>query len=276
MELLKVEGLTVRDEEKGETLAENISFSLSNHECLGIIGESGSGKSVTCRALLGLLQGKLAVTGSAAFGGEELIKMAPQRLREIRAQHISLMMQDAMNAFDPLYTIGAQLAETFREARGMKRREAWEAAVAVVRSVGLAAPGEDPARVLKKYPHQLSGGMLQRCMTGLALALKPEILIADEPTTALDSINQRAIVENIRRLRRETGMAVIFISHDLGVVKYLADRLLVMRRGRIVESGEASEVFEHPQEEYTRYLIESRRRMSGQFRRAVSEGGAHD
>lgn len=265
MELLKVENLTVVDRVNHEVLVENIHFTLEENRCLGIVGESGSGKSVSCKAILGLLSDTLKVTGSAKYRGNELIGMSQEELRKVRADHITMVMQDAMSAFDPLYTIGFQMVETLMEVRGMSKREAYEESIRVLNMMKMA----EPSWVMKKFPHQLSGGMLQRCMIGLALALKPHIIVADEPTTALDSINQREVVESFLRLRREEGVSLIFISHDLGVVQCLADDLMVMCGGKQVESGSAKEIFRHPKEEYTRYLIRTRLEMTENFRRAM-------
>lgn len=183
-----------------------------------------------------------------------------------------MILQDAMTAFDPLARVGSQMAETFVQNLGMDKKAAKAMAPEVLAALNI----REPEQVVRKYPHQLSGGMLQRCMIAIALAMKPAIIIADEPTTALDAVNQRQVVEAFELLRQETGTALIFISHDLGVVKRLCDDLLVMEKGCGVEAGRAEEVFRNPQNAYTRYLIDTRLMITDSFKKAMKKEARHE
>ena len=183
-----------------------------------------------------------------------------------------MIPQDAMTSFDPLYTIGYQMIETFVENLGISKEESKKLAIESLDKMLI----NNPEEVIKKYPHQLSGGMLQRCMIAIAIAMKPDIIIADEPTTALDSINQREVVEEFKRLRDVTGTSLIFISHDLGVVQSLADDILVMKNGECVEYGTAKKIFENPQHEYTKYLIDTRVSLTESFIKAMEKGDTDD
>ncbi|HWR39861.1 MAG TPA: ABC transporter ATP-binding protein [Patescibacteria group bacterium] len=267
MTLLKVKDLTVRDVRNNEIVVKNINFDLAANTCLGIVGESGSGKSMTCKALLGLTHPWLKVTGQIDFDGKNLLTVSRETLRQIRGQRIGMVLQDAMTAFDPLCTIGDQMIETLCEHTAVNKKAAATAVEEALEKMCI----REPIAVCKKYPHQLSGGMLQRCMIALTIALKPDIIIADEPTTALDSINQREVVEEFQRLRELTGTALIFISHDLGIVQSLAHQVLVMRNGERVEYGAAQAVFQNPQHEYTRYLVDTRISLTQSFRDAMQK-----
>jgi len=270
--LLTVRNLKVTDLREQAEIIHGISFELKKNSCLGIVGESGSGKSMMAKAILGLTNPWLRREGTAKLSSEhsvlDLLQQDESMLRAIRRQRICMILQDAMSAFDPLEKIGSQLSETFIENKGICRSEARSMVLAALQMVNMS----EPEQVLKKYSHQLSGGMLQRCMVATALAMKPDIIVADEPTTALDSINQRLVVEEFKQLRQETGTALIFISHDLGVVKHLADQLLVMRCGERVEYGDARSIFKNPQHEYTKYLIDSRLEMSKSFQKTMKRG----
>lgn len=274
--LLRVKDLSVTDVRDGQVIVNNLSFELRANRCLGIVGESGSGKSMTARAVLGLLNPWLKTTGSALFaqnGGEaELIGLEESQLRHIRAREICMILQDAMTAFDPLARLGSQMAETFVQNLEMDKKAAKALAPEVLAALNI----RDPEQVVRKYPHQLSGGMLQRCMIAIALAMKPAVIIADEPTTALDAVNQRQVVEAFELLRQETGTALIFISHDLGVVRRLSDDLLVMEKGCGVEAGRAEEVFQNPQNDYTRYLIDTRLMITDSFKKAMNKEARHE
>lgn len=270
--VLSVRNLTVTDLRNQEKIIDGVSFDLKKNKCLGIVGESGSGKSMTVRAILGLTNPWLDVAGAAELLGDnsalDLLRQDEGTLRTIRGQRICMIIQDAMSAFDPLARVGSQMSETFIENQGVSQSDAIDMALRALKLLNM----HDAEQVLKKYPHQLSGGMLQRCMIATALAMKPDIIIADEPTTALDSINQRQVVEEFKFLRREIGTAIIFISHDLGVVQHLSDQLLVMRYGERVEYGEAEAIFSNPQHEYTKYLIDSRLEMSASFKSVMKRG----
>ena len=265
MSLLNIRNLTVCDRRTDEILIKDIHFEIDSNTCLGMVGESGSGKSVTCKAILGLANPWLEVTGQVLFEGSNLLNANQETLRQIRGKRICMILQDAMTAFDPLYTIGYQMVETLCENGQYNKTDAKIIAMETLQKMYI----HEPRLVLKKYAHQLSGGMLQRCMIALAMALKPDILIADEPTTALDAINQREVIEEFQRLRQITGMAMIFISHDLGVVQHLAEKILVMKDGEQVEYGPIEQVFGKPQHVYTRYLLDTRKALTKSFHEAM-------
>lgn len=267
MKLLTVDNLRVYDTRSGQFLVNGVNFSLQENTCLGIVGESGSGKSLTCKALMGLLAPGLRAEGEAVLEGKSLLQASEEELRQVRGRRIAMIMQDAMTAFDPLYTLGAQMVETLQEKMALSSKDALDVAVDSLEKMCLRETGQ----VVKKYPYQLSGGMLQRCMIALTLALQPDIIIADEPTTALDSINQREVIEEFQRLREMGTMSLVFISHDLGIVQRLAQEVLVMCKGEQVEYGPAADVFGCPQHAYTRYLVDTRRELTQFFRESMKE-----
>ncbi len=267
MSLLEVKKLSVNDTKSGIQVVHDLNFTLEENSCLGIVGESGSGKSMAARAILGLTSPWLDVTGEAIFDGMNLIGQSNKTMRKIRGQKICMILQDAMTAFNPLNTIGRQMSETFRENLDIKKKQAIEMAEVALHRVHI----HNPEQVLKKYPHQLSGGMLQRVMISIVIMMEPDIIIADEPTTAIDSINQRDIVEQFKMLRKITGTSIIFISHDLGVVQYLSDKLLVMRNGECVEYGKAKEVFCSPKHDFTKYLINTRLSLTEPFQQSMKQ-----
>jgi len=231
------------------------SFELAAGEVLAIVGESGSGKSVTAETIMGLTRGPNTRTeGSIALDGRELLDAGEEELRQVRGARIAMIFQNPMTSFNPVYRIGAQVVEAIRAHRPqVGREEAREHAVGLLDAVGIP----DPERRVDRYPHEFSGGMRQRAMIAMGLALEPEILIADEPTTALDVTIQAQILELLRRLNRERGLATILITHDFGVVAELADRVLVMHEGRIVERGSLDDVFYASKDPYTRKLLGS-------------------
>jgi oligopeptide/dipeptide ABC transporter ATP-binding protein len=233
---------------------EGVSFHLDEGELLGLVGESGCGKSITALSVMRLVgpPGKI-VGGEVWFGGENLLKAPDERMREIRGDDIAMIFQDPMTSLNPVYTVGEQIAEALRLHRGLNRRQAREAAVAAMREVSIP----DPARRADDYPHQLSGGMRQRVMIAMALACDPKLLIADEPTTALDVTIQAQILELIDGLRRTRNLAVLLITHDLGVVAEVADRVAVMYTGRVVEESPVEELFARPKHPYTEGLLRS-------------------
>lgn len=261
MGILKVNNLSVSDKRTGKVLVDDISFILEKNSCLGIIGESGSGKSMTCKAVLGLTPASLETRGTIFLDGKNLLTLSQKEMREIRGKRISIIIQDAMGAFDPLYTLGYQFEETLQENMGWDSDESYEVSIKFLKKMGI----RNPESLLKKYPHELSGGMLQRCMIAITLALEPEIIIADEPTTALDSINQYEIIEEFRKLKDLKNSSLIFISHDLGVVQKVADKIMVMKEGRCVEQGDADEVLHNGKHEYTRYLTSTRLKLTKNF-----------
>ena len=270
--ILELENVVVKDPRSNEVTVHGSSFVVSKNKCLSIVGESGSGKSMTTKAILGLTNPWLKISGSAKYKGKNLIGLKQSELRKIRGKNICMIPQDAMTSFDPLYTIGYQMIETFVENLGISKEESKKLAIESLDKMLI----NNPEEVIKKYPHQLSGGMLQRCMIAIAIAMKPDIIIADEPTTALDSINQREVVEEFKRLRDVTGTSLIFISHDLGVVQSLADDILVMKNGECVEYGTAKKIFENPQHEYTKYLIDTRVSLTESFIKAMEKGDTDD
>lgn len=270
--ILELKNVVVEDPRSNEVIVHGSSFIVRKNTCLSIVGESGSGKSMTTKAILGLTNPWLKISGTAKYKGKNLIGLKQSELRKIRGKNICMIPQDAMTSFDPLYTIGYQMIETFVENLGISKEESKKLAIESLDKMLI----NNPEEVIKKYPHQLSGGMLQRCMIAIAIAMKPDIIIADEPTTALDSINQREVVEEFKRLRDVTGTSLIFISHDLGVVQSLADDILVMKNGECVEYGTAKKIFENPQHEYTKYLIDTRVSLTESFIKAMEKGDTDD
>ncbi|MFJ3054506.1 ABC transporter ATP-binding protein [Herbaspirillum sp. NPDC087042] len=232
---------------------DDVSLDLYAGEVLCVVGESGSGKSLTANAVLGLLpDGVRTVAGQAIWQGrDDLLTLSPAALRRLRGQGIGMIFQEPMTALNPLHTIGRQLAEVFEVHTVLRRREIQARVLALLESVQIP----DPARTLRAYPHELSGGQRQRVMIAMALALEPALLIADEPTTALDVTTQAQILHLIHDLQRRRGTAVLFITHDFGVVAEIADRVAVMQRGQLVEQGLAQQVLGHPRHPYTQALI---------------------
>ncbi len=253
--LLEVRDLHVRfDGDAGSTTAvDGVSFALGRDEVLGVVGESGSGKSATLMGVIGLLGPGATATGEVRFGGRDLLALSPGELRRVRGGEIAMVFQDPMTSLNPVYRIGWQLAEQLREHTGMGERAARERAVALLRSVGLP----DAERRVDDFPHQLSGGQRQRVMIALALSCDPSVLIADEPTTALDVTIQAQILDLIRDLRARRGSSVVLITHDMGVVAELADRVLVMYGGKVVEQAPTRALFRAPLHPYTWGLLGS-------------------
>lgn len=239
----------------GEVKALNgVSFSMEEGEVLGIVGESGSGKSVTAYSVMGLTAypGKL-IGGTINFNGHQIDKMSEKEMRKIRGNEVSIIFQDPMTSLNPVYTIGNQITEVICLHTGKSKKEAHDRAKELLELVGI----NEPAKRLKQYPHELSGGMRQRVMIAIALACEPKLLIADEPTTALDVTIQAQILELMQELRKKLGMSIIMITHDLGVVASMCERIAVMYAGHIVEYGTADEIFYEPKHEYTKGLIRS-------------------
>ena len=239
----------------GEVKALNgVSFSLNQGEVLGIVGESGSGKSVTAYSIMGLTAypGKL-IGGTIRFNGHEVEKMKEKEFRKMRGNEVSIIFQDPMTSLNPVYTIGNQIMEVLLQHTEMDKAKAKARAKELLELVGI----NEPEKRLKQYPHELSGGMRQRVMIAIALACEPKLLIADEPTTALDVTIQAQILELMQDLRKKLGMSIIMITHDLGVVASMCERIAVMYAGHIVEYGTTDEIFYNPQHEYTKGLINS-------------------
>ncbi len=258
MPLLEVKNLkTFFHTRNGVVRAVNdVSFRVEKGETLGIVGESGSGKSVTCYSLMGLVAqppGKIE-SGTALFEGVDLLHCRESELRKIRGKRISMIFQDPMTSLNPYMRIEDQIIEPLLIHEGMDRRSAVPRAIAFLKEVGVP----DAASRIRSYPHEFSGGMRQRVMIAMALITKPDLLIADEPTTALDVTVQAQILELIKKMQRELGTAVIFVSHDLGVVSGFCDRVLVMYAGRIVESAATEKIFYEPKHPYNQALQKSR------------------
>lgn len=255
-------------EEKRVTAVEDVSFSIGEQETFGLIGESGCGKSVTCRSLLQILKAPGKVTGGEIlFHGEDLRKLPETRLREIRGRHIGMIFQEPMTTLNPVETIGQQIMESFKEKMSRKERE--EEAVRLMQMVGIPAARER----LGAYPHQFSGGMRQRAMIAIALASRPELLLADEPTTALDVTVQEQIIQLLKKLQRDLGMSIVMVTHDLGVASEICDRIAVMYAGRIMEIAPARELFENPLNPYTYDLLRSIPSMERKGKRLYSIEG---
>ncbi|MFZ5825077.1 MAG: ABC transporter ATP-binding protein [Bacillota bacterium] len=238
---------------------DGVNLYIKRGETLGVVGESGCGKSVTSLSIMRLIPnppGKI-VDGEILFEGEDLIKKSEAEMRKIRGNDISMIFQEPMTSLNPVYTIGDQISEAIQLHQGLSYKEATDKAVEMLRLVGIPLP----ERRVKEYPHQLSGGMRQRVMIAMALSCNPKLLIADEPTTALDVTIQAQILELMKKLKKELGMAIMLITHDLGVVAEMAERVVVMYAGKVVEEADAVNVFKHPLHPYTEGLLRSIPRM---------------
>ncbi len=233
---------------------DDVSFAIRAGETLGVVGESGCGKSVTALSIMQLISppGKIA-GGEVFFQGKDLLRLSPSQMRTIRGNQISMIFQEPMTSLNPVYTVGDQISEAYREHLGYDRKKAWDRTVEILDKVRIPSPG----RRVFEYPHQLSGGMRQRVMIAMALACNPRLLIADEPTTALDVTIQAQIFNLILSLQRELGMAIILITHNLGVVAETAQRVMVMYCGKVVEEAEVAALFDRPLHPYTQGLIHS-------------------
>ncbi len=263
--LLRVDSLrTVFETTPSVVAVDGVSFSIAPGRTLGLVGESGSGKSVTSLSILRLLPDTATITaGTVAYLGRDLVHLPPSELRELRGAQISMIFQEPATALNPVFKVGSQVAEAIRIHERVPRREARRRVVELFEEVGIPRPAER----VHAYPHELSGGQKQRVMIAIALACSPRLLIADEPTTALDVTIQAQILELLRRLRDERSMAMLFITHDLGVIGEIADEVAVMRDGRLVEQAEVVELFERPRHPYTRGLLACRPRLDSNFRR---------
>ena len=278
--VLEVENLTVRFRRRGTDVAavNGASFALRRGETLTILGESGSGKSVSLKALMGLLPPYAEVTGKVWLNGQEILGLPAAALAKLRGGSVSMIFQEPMAALDPVYTIGEQIAETIVQHEGVDRRTAMKRALGLLEQVKIPSA----ARRLKNYPHEMSGGMRQRAMIALALACSPMVLLADEPTTALDVTVQIQILLLLRQLQEELGMAIVFVTHDVGAAAEISDRIAVMYGGRFVEAGTAREIIRTPRHPYTEGLLASTvhggmrgtklRGLRGHLRRALRLG----
>lgn len=254
--LLEVKGLTTAfTGDYGKTVSvDRVSFHVDEGEVVCIVGESGCGKSVTSLSIMGLLgRGGAVIDGSVLFDGKELLSMSEKELDQVRGNQMTMIFQDPLTSLNPVFSIGSQMMESIRIHMQLSKADAAERAEALLARVGLP----DPHSIMKKYPHTLSGGMRQRVMIAMALACNPRLLIADEPTTALDVTIQAQIMKLLRDLQRETGMAMILITHDIGLVANMADRVLVMYAGQVIEQAPSEALFTHPAHPYTRALLDT-------------------
>jgi len=272
MNSLEVSNLKIVDDATGRALVRNSSFLVEPGSCTAIVGESGSGKSLTCRAIMRLNPAGLRQSGRIALGGVDLTELSDREMRKIRGRRLCLIVQNGMRAFDPSSVVGVHLRETLNRHYGWSRAEITARMSGAMESVRL----KDPVAVMNSFPHQLSGGMLQRVMIALALVLEPDMVIADEPTTALDTVSQYEVVEQFASLRARIGCSMIFVSHDLGVVRRLADEILVMRDGEIVESGPTRKIFSEPRHAYTRHLISAKEALNRRFNYVMGGDGVVD
>ncbi len=270
--LLQVKNLhTTFMTDAGEVRAVNgISYNLDRGRVLGIVGESGSGKSVSAYSVLRILTDNGRVTeGEVLFNGENILKYNPQQMQAFRGSRISIIFQDPMTCLNPVFSVGSQLREAIRIHTDRSREEVQARALEMLQLVGV----NEPERRLKQYPHELSGGMRQRVMIAMALACEPDILIADEPTTALDVTIQAQILELMQSLQKKLGMAIIMITHDLGVIADMCDEIIVMYAGKVCERGTADEIFYNPRHEYTKGLIRSIPRITEKHEKLVPIAG---
>jgi nickel transport system ATP-binding protein len=267
--ILEVKNLKIWDVHTGKKIIHNSSFNVKKGSCLSIVGESGSGKSVTCRSIMRLNRSSLRQSGDILFKGENLTNLSEKKMRKKRGRNLCMILQNGMSAFDPSCVIGVHLKETLDEHFDWSKKEMEVKMKDAMESVML----KNPVEIMNKYPHQLSGGMLQRIMIALAIVLEPDIIIADEPTTALDTISQFEVIEQFIKLRERMGCSMIFISHDLGVVRKIADEVLVMKDGEIIERGSTQVIFSEPEHDYTKYLVSTRLALSNNFMKLM-EGGA--
>ncbi len=262
-------GVAIPTENGTVEAVRGISFAVAAGETIGVVGESGSGKTMLALAVLGLLPSAAQVTGSVRLQGRELLTGSEADWRSIRGARVAMVFQDPMTALNPMYTVGWQVAECIRLHGKVQRAQAWRQAVDLLDTVGLP----EPAQMARRFPHELSGGMRQRVVIAMAIANEPELLIADEPTTALDVTVQAQILDTLRSIRRETGAAMILISHDLGVVAGVADRVLVMYAGKAAEIGAVDDVFASPRMPYTAGLLASLPAVDARSERLPSIAG---
>ena len=271
MSLLEVRDLTVAFPGRHgyNAAVEGVSFDVAAGSTVGIVGESGSGKTVTALSVLGLTRAQGArVTGQVRFDGTDLQRLNERQLSRIRGARVSMIFQQAIRTLDPAFTVGEQIAETVRRHEDVSRKEAWQRAVDMLDRVHIPRAAERA----KEYPHTFSGGMCQRAMIAMALACSPQLVFADEPTTALDVTVQARILDLLREIQRDTGIAIVFITHDLGVIAEMADRIVVMYAGQVVEQGDVDEIFVRPRHPYTAGLM-SAIPVVGQGRRLVDIPG---
>ncbi|MGL5188258.1 MAG: ABC transporter ATP-binding protein [Cetobacterium sp.] len=267
MKILDVKNLSIYTNNK--KIVNNLSFSLKKGECLGILGESGSGKSMTCKAIMGLLDShRFKIDGEAIYLNENLLDKNKEDMRQIRGKDIAMILQNPMTCFDPLYNIGYQIEETLKEHIGINSKIRKSYAIEILKKMKI----RDPEEVLSKFPHQLSGGMLQRIMIGLSLSMNPSIIIADEPTTAIDSITQFEIMKEFLYIKEKHDVALIFISHDIGVINKIADKVIVMNNGNSELSGDLNSLFNQKDESFTKNLIDKKMAVMNRYKEILKIG----
>lgn len=265
---LQVKHLKIWEAGTGRVFVPDSSFNIKQGQCLAIVGESGSGKSLTCRAIMRLNQPALSQSGSVILNDINLSELSDKAMRAFRGKRLCMIMQNGMRAFDPSQPVGKYLLKVLAIHYDWGRSEATARLASALTSVGL----EQPAEVLKSYPFQLSGGMLQRVMIALAIVLEPDVIIADEPTTALDAVTQYEVVEQFVHLRHRLNNMMIFVSHDLAIVKSIADEVVVMKDGEIVEHDTTKQIFTEARHPYTRYLVSSKQGLSRHFTSVMGGG----
>lgn len=258
--------VTLRQHRRSVELVKGVSFAVEPGECLGILGESGSGKSMSLKAAMGLLDKGFQVSGNARFQGEELLGKSTEELRRLRGGKVGIILQNPMTCFDPLYRIGAQIAETFAAHNSWSQAEIRQRSLEMLEKMRIRNPEE----VMEKYPHQLSGGMLQRVMIGIATSMEPALLIADEPTTAIDAITQFEILDELLRIKQQNQTAMVFISHDLNAISRVADRIVVLNQGCVVDRGDFYHILHHATDPYTKLLVEKRAAVMDRYRKVLT------
>ncbi|MBS3994153.1 MAG: ABC transporter ATP-binding protein [Alkaliphilus sp.] len=262
MTILEVNNLSVhfKNGKKKMCLIQNIGFSIRRGECLGLIGESGSGKSMTMKGLLGLLEPSFQVTGQVVLNQKDWMAQKPSLKREIMAKEIGIVLQNPMNSFDPLMRIDRQMKDYMKHYKKLSRSQMHQWLLRLLEGVNIKQGDE----VLKKYPHQLSGGMLQRIMIAIAMALEPALIIADEPTTAIDTKSQKEVIQLLQTIKAKGQAGILFISHDLGVVSALADSIVLLHQGKVVEKGLCQDFMKAPASSYGKELLECKLKIGGE------------
>ncbi|AXH14822.1 nickel import ATP-binding protein NikD [Malaciobacter mytili LMG 24559] len=267
--ILEVKNLNLffKEKNKDVQILKDISFNIRKNQCLGILGESGSGKSMLWKSIMGLLDDNFKIEGEVNFQGINLLNMNKEEKRLIRGDKITVIVQNPMTAFDPLFTIENQMIETFQTHTNKNKNEIKKLAINILEKMNIS----NPLEVLEKYPHELSGGMLQRIMIGLSMALNPSLIIADEPTTAIDSLNQIEIIKELKELHEKLKLTMVFITHDLHILSQVADKIIVMKDGMIVEEGLKEEILNNPQNKQSKFLVETRMKLFKKFEECTKE-----
>ncbi|MDK2940558.1 MAG: nickel transport system ATP-binding protein [Acetobacterium sp.] len=265
--ILEVNNLSVvlRNKKTDKEILTGVSFQLRKGQCLGILGESGSGKSICAKAVMGLLDDQFKVSGEIWYKNENLLQLSKEKRRSLRGKEMAMILQNPMTCFDPLYRVADQIAETYETHMAIDKNKINAYAVRTLEKMLIRNPDD----VLRKYPHQLSGGMLQRIMIGLALSMAPEVLVADEPTTAIDAVTQYEIMREFEKIKQSGNTAMIFITHDLSVVSQIADYILVMNQGQVVDRGSYEHITKHASDLYTKRLIKNRLAVINKYREVL-------